>query len=617
MADQIDGKPIHPKDHRTDAYATKFVDKTGSWQAKAAKHGTGKKEKPPPAGGLDETPIPNAPAGYTLKFIFHRANSLPMADLNSFSSDPYLYAQLNTGLPTRHKQDPYMRFRTPTIRRDTNPVWDCEWIVANVPATGFKLKARIYDEDPADHDDRLGNVHVNVDSIGESWPGIKEQSYKIKKRMGSKRAYLIRGCAAMFSRNIEMSGDLVVTVEMLGRTEVGNNGGRMWTVGPCAWTRHLSPMIGRIAGTKAPGDSKDGSKTEQYNFQANQFQLAGPVPSALYHRYVEFKPFVAGMFNSKSLRGRILNRALHHQHSRIYNYDRTTIYGSFPSPSKDMSLKFLDLVHYDRGGRIFTYVLTLDGIWRFTETGKEFGIDLLSKHTMHSDVNIYIAFSGEFFVRRLKSPHKDPDDEAQETHPAVEIEGGPPHTDPPLDPEYYALYIDNDSGTYRPSAKLLPVLKEFMHKNLPGVKVVTLDSQGDAERMGKLKQEQREKKKAEGKGRVYVMDSDSSLSSSDEEELEERMREDEEREEDAQNKEHKRHRLKREMKESKAGGWVRGDREREERETREDLVEKEKGTDGGAVKRNGEAKKSSAGEPTVDGPPLLDGPVENEKVEQR
>lgn len=89
-----------------------------------------------------------------------------------------------------------------------------------------------------------------------------------------------------------------------------------------------------------------------------------------------------------------------------------------------MTKKFLEFVRYDQGGRIFTYVITLDGQMRFTETGKEFGIDMLSKHTMHSDVNIYIAFSGEFFVRRLKHPHKDqaasPDPESKATPPATE-----------------------------------------------------------------------------------------------------------------------------------------------------------------------------------------------------
>lgn len=238
------------------------------------------------------------------------------------------------------------------------------------------------------------------------------------------------------------------------------------------------------------------------------------------------------MFNAKSLRGRVLNRALHHQHARVYNYSRTTIYGSFPSPSTDLTMKFLELAHYDRGGRIFTYVITLDGQWRFTETGKEFGIDLLSKHTMHSDVNIYIAYGGEFFIRRLKSPHHShkspspsPSPLEQPTHPPDEIDGVPPDAEPPHDPSYYALIIDNDSGTYRPNAKILPQLKKFMEGNLPGIKIVTLDCMKDKERMDRMKDEQRKRKKREaGKGgrRVYRQHDGSSLSSSDEEELERR-----------------------------------------------------------------------------------------------
>lgn len=283
-----------------------------------------------------------------------------------------------------------------------------------------------------------------------------------------------------------------------------------------------------------------------------------------------------------------------------------------------MSVQFLDLVNFDRGGRIFTYVLTLDGLFRFTETGKEFGIDLLSKHTMHSDVNIYIAFSGEFFIRRLKTPQREPLDSEQETHPAAEIEGGPPHGDPPSDPAYYALYIDNDSGTYRPSAKLLPLLKEFLQKNFPGLKVVTLDCRGDEEKMGKLKKEQRERKKAEGKGTVYMQDDRSSLSSSDEEELEQRMREygDEDAINDGDHKEKKRNKVKKEIKESKVGGWVHGDREREDRETMEDA----QAVDGLAEKGHGQVTHSSGELGQKDGvlaPRENDVARHDEKVEAR
>jgi len=275
-----------------------------------------------------------------------------------------------------------------------------------------------------------------------------------------------------------------------------------------------------------------------HSFQANQFQLAGPVPVDLYHRYVEFKPFVKAMFTAKGFRGFLLSKALHHQHARVYNFDRSTLYGSFSSyPSHDMTIKFLDLVHFDQGGRIFTYVLTLDALFRFTETGKEFGIDMLSKHTMHSDVNLYIAFSGEFFIRRLKHPHQ-PDQDLEsddrngkgrlphdsETHPPHDIDGGPPHDDPPKDPAYYELVIDNDSGTYRPNAKLLPQLRQFFEHTFPGLKVTTLDCQGDAERMAKMKKEQREMKKREGDRVVFTQGSrSSSMSSSDEEDLQHRV----------------------------------------------------------------------------------------------
>jgi hypothetical protein len=247
---------------------------------------------------------------------------------------------------------------------------------------------------------------------------------------------------------------------------------------------------------------------------------------------VEFKSFVAPMFTDKSLRGKILHRALTHQHGRIYNYDKSTVYGTFDQPSEDLSKQFLDFVHYDQGGRIFTYVLTLDGQLRFTETGKEFGIDLLSKHTMHSDVAQYIAFSGEFFVRRLKHPHapRRPTSSTSNTDDALPPEGEDveeersQHENEKLhDPMYYQLFIDNDSGTYRPNAKMLPKLKGFLAANFRGLKIHTLDCQGDEEKMNKLKQEQRDIKGSSGQQITYLQNNSmSSLSSSDEEALQRR-----------------------------------------------------------------------------------------------
>jgi C2 domain len=556
MADD-EPKPVatlrNPHDYG-DRAGKKFLNETGKLHDNAEAHAPlSRKEKhekdnQQPAGGFDSTPIPSAPPGYTVRITFHRAHNLPSADLNSLSSDPYLIANLRTTQQKRHKQDPDLNFRTPTIRRQTEPEWNSIWKIAHVPHSGFNMKIRLYDEDPADHDDRLGNVHVHVNNVGPGWCGLKEESFTIKKRMASKRAYLFRGCAALLSRGVKMDGSLVISVECLGRSE--GDGGRAYTIGPLPWTRHYSPLIGRLTGTKDGGETEDGKKEpEKYNFQAVQMQLAGPVPPALYHRYVEFKPFVASMFMSHSLRGRVLNRALHHQHSRIYNFDRSTLYGFSQEPCVDMTKQFLDFVHYDHDGRIFTYVLTLDARWRFTETGKEFGIDLLSKHTMHSDVSIYIAFSGEFFIRRLKKPwrpkmkpsktgegssneddhndYNDPDSNSLLPEPESDEKGNLKSNrhgaDSWTDPSHYQLIIDNDSGTYRPNAKYLPAFRDYMRRSLPGLRVVTLDCQADAEKMGRLKEEQRTRKR-HSKGSVQYLQrgsvsSISSISSSDEEDL--------------------------------------------------------------------------------------------------
>ncbi|TKA62592.1 hypothetical protein B0A55_11404 [Friedmanniomyces simplex] len=504
-----------------------------------------------PAGGYDATALPSRPPGYTLKITIHRATNLPMADINSFSSDPYVVAQIDSDAPTRHKEDPPIRFRTPTIRQNLEPVWNEEWVLANVPASGFKLKLRVFDEDPADKDDRLGNVHIHVDRIRPDWPGLKEQSYEMKARMASKRAYLIRMAAVCLRTTKHIRGNLFVSIENLGRTRHDGQNGRVYTVGPCRWIRHYDPILGRMMGMKEPdedGDepkqpdennkqqqkshrqptgSKDKRKVQKYNFQANQMQLAGPVPAELYHRYVEFKPFVKGMFTSSGVRGFILSKALHHQHSRVYNFDGQTMWGHYipgaqgGKDTMEPTRRFLDLVHYDKGGRIFTYVLTLDALWRFTETGKEFGIDMLSKHTMHSDVSIYIAFSGEFFVRRLKHPRKPPPpDPSRGNDFDEEADKEDEEADPTTDPTHYELLIDNDSGTYRPNAHLLPLLQKYLSRSLPGLHIRTLDCQADEEEMGRLKGQQRERKKAGGKGIVYTQgDRGSSISSSEEEDL--------------------------------------------------------------------------------------------------
>ncbi|KAL2866781.1 C2 domain protein [Aspergillus lucknowensis] len=513
--------------HLGNKYGPRLVNKADKLQQAVAMKPGSEAESSQPPGGFDSTPFPRAPPGYTLKFTFHRGVNLPCADFGTFSSDPYIHATLTVDVPQRHKQDPLPTFRTQTVRKNRDPVWESTWIVANVPASGFRLKCRVYDEDAADHDDKLGNAYVQADSINTRWVGFREQAFRLKKHTGSKRVYLFGNIAALVSRRLDTDSHLVISVECLGKTP-GTNGAQVYTIGPNYWFKHFSPLIGRLIGTKDAVQSQDGRKTvNRYNFQAVQIQLKGPVPTELYHRYVEFKPFVAGMFTSHTLRGRILNRALHHQHQRIYNFDRATLNGQFESPCLELTQKFLEFVHYAKGGRIFTYVLTLDGQFRFTETGKEFGIDMLSKHTMHSNVSVYIAYSGEFFLRRRKH-HRRPHSlisNRSDTEYGIDTTGE--EREVSTDPRGYELFIDNDSGTYRPNAKYLPLLKLFLSNNFPELHITTLDCQADAQRMEELKTEQRELKSRMSGHMTFLQQrsrssSSLSISSSDEEELNER-----------------------------------------------------------------------------------------------
>lgn len=210
-----------------------------------------------------------------------------------------------------------------------------------------------------------------------------------------------------------------------------------------------------------------------------------------------------GMFVRTTLRGRLLNSALHHQHRRVYNYSRNTEYGDVEMKSEEAAKKFLEMTHYDEESRVFSYVISLDGLFRFTETGKEFGIDLLSKHSMHSDVSNYIAYSGEFFIRRAgasqsKGSESAPANQAEHAERgdsnASSTASDTPHSS---DPKDYELVIDNDSGTYRPKGALLPDLQKFLSENFPSLHITTKERSDDT--LQNEKQERRELRKKKRK----------------------------------------------------------------------------------------------------------------------
>lgn len=210
-----------------------------------------------PPGGFDSTPLPEAPQGYTLRFTFQYAVNLPPSDFNTASSDPFLTATLKGTQPKRHKEDPDLFRRTRTLRKTTTPEWKTEWVVANVPPTGFQLKCRMYDEDYPDGNDRLGNVTIKVPRVYEEWQGIPPpgREFNAKKRMISKRAFVIKGISSVLSHNFHMTPRLCISIEVLGRSDPPY--AQMCTIAPTYFFKHFSPMIGRLTGTKVNADEED------------------------------------------------------------------------------------------------------------------------------------------------------------------------------------------------------------------------------------------------------------------------------------------------------------------------------------------------------------------------
>jgi len=462
-------------------------------------------------------------AWFTVEFTFHSGHSLPVADVHNLSSDPFIEAVVTCNDLPDYKDDPPLLWRTPTVRHTREPVWDSRWRVSGIPASGLHLAMKLKDEDARDRDDRLGKAYLDLtrDQMRDGFELVHHKAV-VMKRKGSVVPYIATYLTAMLPGQhlvlhprIELS---VKVVAMEGDPPLD----RPYTIGPNKYSRHFSPLIGRVVLDSQGAKNEKNPKAKQIatsSFTANKLQLSGPVPSKLRHRFVPYRPFIDWLFLKSGPWGWILNAGLHKQYRTVYSYDKNTEYGIVcstngpiqdipPTPvvSMDMASTFLKMTNHGEGERIFTYVITLDGEWRFCETGEEFAIDLLSKHSMHADVAKEVAFSGEFFVRKKAAHHSH--------HQGAQQNGDAGDAGPPPDSKEYELIIDNDSGTYRPKKELLPTLQEWLSRP------ENLGSLGDVSAMDgfdeKLKTWKSERKAAKHdlkKGKVKLVRSGSSISS--------------------------------------------------------------------------------------------------------
>jgi hypothetical protein len=173
-------------------------------------------------------PLPASNDRYTVTFRFHRASDLPVADIPSFSSDPYVRARLD--FPD--DRYPSLHFRSPTARRELNPEWNVHWTVANIPAEGCTLKITVLDEDVGDRDDRLGVVHIPVKFPEGASPVDEDEEhgrYRLKVSKGGKWIALSRiitvGCAQ--GKWKRLGGNIFVGVEVEGKTDLSKLAGNV------------------------------------------------------------------------------------------------------------------------------------------------------------------------------------------------------------------------------------------------------------------------------------------------------------------------------------------------------------------------------------------------------
>lgn len=120
------------------------------------------------------------------------------------------------------------------------------------------------------HDDHLGDVKITLTDIGGSaWTDKSELPYEISKRHASKRANFTRAAFTVIhpvrralthhdnKAEDHHNEELYVSIEVIRRMKPEEDVGKAYTIGPCRWIQHYSPLIGRLVGTKESSSDTD------------------------------------------------------------------------------------------------------------------------------------------------------------------------------------------------------------------------------------------------------------------------------------------------------------------------------------------------------------------------
>ncbi|KAK0195427.1 C2-domain-containing protein [Armillaria mellea] len=348
-----------------------------------------------------------------LSIQFIGASGLPKMDVVG-SADPYFVAKIDDHITL-----------VSTVKTNTlTPVWNEVWRVKNVPVTADLLVEVFDKDDGAPHDDYIGKFKTTITA------GAKEAEIE---------GPLLRRNRGTFWLKIESEP---------------SKSDQEYTYlfdGPIRYSRHFSPTVGVL--TNLDNNARRYSTWKVYIIGIPVF-----FGDTYQHWNVNYKAAQSIFQGPASIAVRSTIQA---SHRMLYARKTTNGFGLLENPGDFIKLLHgaADSCHFGPTSRndfahrvkpaVYTYIISADDdSFRFSETGAAFFVDFASKHALHSNC-------GEFHPRPAGGWDNFNDDI-------------------PDDQVQWELVIDNNSGTYSPDSKMLPVLKELLEYNFPDVVVFAL-----------------------------------------------------------------------------------------------------------------------------------------------
>ncbi|KAJ6259615.1 hypothetical protein Dda_5253 [Drechslerella dactyloides] len=430
---------------------------------------------------------------YDLVLTIVSASHVAVGDLHG-TSDVYVIGKVQNskGLVPHESKSSKVHFRTSTHHVTRDPTWNEKWRIGGI-REGTYLKLKFFDEDgKGKEDDKLGSIKFVLQDIEKNLLDGHEhtRTIPIKGYKGSKHIQMLTAVFDLCNPDAHMKApapNVTFKLQLLPtRNPTLQN---IHLQQPTRYSVHYSSLANLV--TTTPSRKQNESKSNGgTSFKAYKISLIHPPP----YSTLEFHADIAHAkaFDPSKIHYRIFRHLVKKQYQNLYGHDTNTVYGSWWDADA-VGPGLVDLLQ-PAHNKLFTFVVTMDGEWRFCETGDEYKINHLSKHGMLSDGNSKVVWGGEFFLREDYVDEDDENDaelydrtgEEEDVHAVVgERE------------RRWRIYLDNDSGTYSPDESKLGDFRKFMAKNLRGIEVVVKNFKD--EKLDKAKKEQKGKDDEEQK----------------------------------------------------------------------------------------------------------------------